>query len=151
MASPDAYLIESTPLIVPISELRLDAAGVLRQASGSCRPIYVTQRGRPTAVLLAHPMYERLRREHEILCRTVQGDLDVTLEPGMTLEEILRRGEHALEEERLATARQLQAEARRLEDREREQPACQPECTLEAFLEEFGIEATWPGGTASGT
>jgi prevent-host-death family protein len=151
VAGPDAFPIGSTPLIVPISELRLDAAGVLRQASGSSRPVYVTQRGRLTAVLLARPMYERLIREHTILCRIVRGDLDVVPEPGAALEEVLRRGESALAEERLATARELAAEARRLEDREREHPERQTACTLEAFFEEFGIEPTWPGGTASGT
>ena len=141
--------MESTPLIVPISELRLDAAGLVRQASSSGRPVYVPQRGRPTAVMLSRPMYERLVREHEILCRAVVGDLDVKPEPGMTLEEILRLGQRAREEERLATARELTAEARRLEEHEREPPEDHAVCTLEEFLSECGIAPTWPGGSAA--
>lgn len=137
--------MDRTPLIIPISELRLDAAGILRRAAGSGTPVYVTQRGRMTAVLLARPVYERLRHEHEILCRALRGELDVALEPGMPLEEILRRGERALEDERLAEARLLGAEARRLEDREREPPARRPDCTLGEFLAESGIEPAWPG------
>ena len=137
--------VESTPIIVPISELRMDAAGVLRQASAAGTPVYVTQRGRLAAVLLARPMYERLIREHEILSRTVTGDLDVHLVPGVTLEEVLRRGERALQEERLAAARELAAEARRLEEREREPPVHRPECTLGELMQELGVEASWPG------
>ena len=140
--------MESPPLIITISELRLDAAGIVRQASGSSRPVYVTQRGRPTAVMLSRPVYERLVREHEILCRAVVGDLDVKLEPGMTLEDVLRLGQRALAEERLATARELAAEARRLEDREREPREEQAECTLEDLLDEFGIEPRWLDGSS---
>ena len=143
--------MESPPLIITISELRLDAAGIVRQASGSSRPVYVTQRGRPTAVMLSRPVYERLVREHEILCRAVVGDLDVKLEPGMTLEDVLRLGQRALAEERLATARELAAEARRLEESEREPPEDHAVCTLEEFLSECGIEPTWPGGSATET
>jgi hypothetical protein len=81
----------------------------------------------------------------------VVGDLDLKLEPGMTLEDVLRRGQRAVEEERLATARELATEARRLEDREREPRETRAECTLDEFLSEFGIEPTWPGGSASDT
>jgi prevent-host-death family protein len=129
--------------------LRVDAAGILRQVAGSCTPVYVTQRGRLTAVLVSRPLYERLRRGHEILCRMVRGELDFDFEPGMTLDDVLRRGEQALEDERVAQARALAAEARRLEDEERQPPDRRPPCTFEEFMAEFGIEPRWPGAPGS--
>jgi prevent-host-death family protein len=140
--------MDRTPVIVPVSELRQDAAGILRRAAGSQTPVYVTQRGRLAAVLLARPVYERLRSEHEILCRVLSGELDVALRPGVDLEEVLRRGERAVADERLAVARELAAEARRLEDREREPATSRPPCTLEEFYAEMGTVPDWPGTPA---
>jgi prevent-host-death family protein len=135
--------MDQTPLIVPITELRLDAASVVRQAASSGTPVYVTQRGRLTAVLLARPVFERLRREHEILCRVLPGELGVELGPGATLERVLRDGERALEKERPAEARDLATEARRQEDRERKLPEPRPSCTVEEFLLEEGYVSPW--------
>ena len=108
--------------------------------------MYVTQRGRLAAVLLSRPVYERLRHEHEILCRVVSGELDAEWEPGMSLEQILRRGEQALDEERLAETRELAREARRLDEREREAPQDRPPLTLKQLFDEVGFTPAWPGG-----
>jgi prevent-host-death family protein len=140
--------MDRNPLIVPVSELRQDAAGILRCAAASDTPIYVTQRGRLAAVLLARPVYESLRSEHEILCRVLRGELGVELEPGIKLEEVLRRGECALAEERLTRAREIAAEARRLDDLERQPPTQPRPLTLEEFWAEEGVVPDWPGTPA---
>ena len=41
------------PTIVPVSDLRQDAARVLRDAKKSKKPLVITQRGRATAVLMS--------------------------------------------------------------------------------------------------
>ena len=138
--------MDQGPLIVPVTELRGNAAGILRVAARSAAPVYITQRGRLAAVLLARPVHELLRHEHDILCRLVRGELDTDSTPGMPLEEVMRHGERALEEERLAQARHLAREARRLEEREREPPERPRALTTKEFFEEMGIVPTWPGG-----
>ncbi len=41
------------PAIVPVSDLRQDAARVLKNAKNSKEPLSITQRGRATAVLMS--------------------------------------------------------------------------------------------------
>jgi prevent-host-death family protein len=40
------------PTIIPISDLRQDTAGVIKRAALSREPVFVTQHGRPAAVLV---------------------------------------------------------------------------------------------------
>ena len=79
----------------------------MRLAAASGEPVYVTQAGRTTAVLVYRLSYERLRRDLEILSRVIVGDLDVSLREGLALGEILARGEWALAEERSHAAEEL--------------------------------------------
>lgn len=46
------------PKVVPISELRADAAALVKETNQSGRPIFITQRGRATAVLMSMEEYE---------------------------------------------------------------------------------------------
>ncbi len=134
--------MDRTPVIVPISDLRQDAAGVVRLAATSGDPVYVTQRGRIVTVMLPRVVYERLRREHQILSRVVAGDLDVPLGSRIPLAEVLSRGEELLDEERRAATVEMAAATRRLEAEDRETgPA--PPITLEELLAECGVEASW--------
>ena len=98
------------PPIIPVTDFRQDVAGAIRLATASGEPVYLTQRGRATAVLLSRPSYERLRREHEILSRSVVGNFGTPLGAGLTLEEVLARGEQALAEEQRVTAAERAAD-----------------------------------------
>jgi len=137
--------MDRSPLVVPVSELRDDAAQILRRASSCAAPVYVTQRGRLAAVLLSRPVYERLRHAHEVLCRVVSGELDVGFQPGMPLEQVLSRGEQALDKQRRTETRELAREARRLDEREREPPQARPPLTLKQFFQAEGYTPSWPG------
>ena len=64
--------MSSLPTIVPISELRSDAAGVIKRAAASQDPVVITQRGRAAAVMVSAQSYERTQHELEIL-RLVAG------------------------------------------------------------------------------
>ena len=50
-----------TPILIPISELRRDVARLIEKARRSPDPLFITQRGYITAVLLAPDKYEDLR------------------------------------------------------------------------------------------
>ncbi|HXV65294.1 MAG TPA: type II toxin-antitoxin system Phd/YefM family antitoxin, partial [Vicinamibacteria bacterium] len=51
------------PEVIPITDLRQDAADVLKRLRKSEAPLVITQRGRAAAVLLSIEEYERARRE----------------------------------------------------------------------------------------
>ncbi len=45
--------MSAMPNIVPISELRQDASAIVKRASASGDPVFITQHGRASAVLVA--------------------------------------------------------------------------------------------------
>jgi prevent-host-death family protein len=55
------------PNIVPITDLRQDAASVLRRVRDTREPVFITQRGRAAAVLLSTETYERAEHDRELL------------------------------------------------------------------------------------
>ena len=61
------------PTIVPISELRQDASAIIKQASSSGDPVFITQHGRASAGLVSAGAYERTQRELEMLRILAQG------------------------------------------------------------------------------
>ena len=58
-----------TPIVIPVTELRRDVARLIEKARRSPDPLFITQRGYVTAVLLTPEKYEDLRdaarAEHE--------------------------------------------------------------------------------------
>ena len=50
-----------TPIVIPVSELRRDIARLIEKAHRSPDPLFITQRGYVTAVLLSPQKYEDLR------------------------------------------------------------------------------------------
>jgi prevent-host-death family protein len=48
------------PLVVPISELRRDTARLIRRMERSHLPVFITQRGFVTAVLLSRDEYDTM-------------------------------------------------------------------------------------------
>lgn len=69
--------MSAMPHIVPISELRQDASSIIKQASTSGDPVFITQHGRASAVLVSTGAYERTQRELEILRILAQGEADI--------------------------------------------------------------------------
>lgn len=55
------------PSIVPVSDLRQDAAGVLKRTRSSNEPVFITQRGRATAVLMSIEAFETFRQRARTL------------------------------------------------------------------------------------
>ena len=64
------------PDIIPVSDMRQDAAKVLRKLRKSEKPIVITQRGRAVAVMLSVEAFEQSEREKELLRLLAKGERD---------------------------------------------------------------------------
>jgi prevent-host-death family protein len=63
--------------IVPITDLRRDAAGLVERATDGQSPIIITQNGRATAVLQDIHSYNREREKMAMLVLAMQGERDI--------------------------------------------------------------------------
>ena len=85
------------PNIVPISELRQDASGIVKRASVSGDPVFITQHGRASAVLMSAGAYERTQREIEILRILAQGEVDIAAGSGHDLDAVMAEVDEMLD------------------------------------------------------
>jgi len=88
--------MSKVPAIVPVSDLREDAAGILDRMKKSHEPVVITQRGRASAVMVSVEEYERAAHERELLRLLVQGDKEAASGKGHDLEEVLKEAERIL-------------------------------------------------------
>ena len=79
----------SIPRIVPVSDLRKDAAAVLADLESDTAPMVITQRSHAVAVLIGVAQYERMVREREVLGILAKGEQDIASVPGITLDEVI--------------------------------------------------------------
>lgn len=89
--------MSAMPNIVPISELRQDASGIVKRAAASGDPVFITQHGRATAVLVSAGSYERTQRELEILRLLAQGEADIQAGVGIGLDAVMAEADALLE------------------------------------------------------
>ena len=52
----------TVPEIIPVTDLRQDAAAVLKRVQAAHQPLVITQRGRAAAIMLSVEAYERGER-----------------------------------------------------------------------------------------
>ena len=69
--------MKKIPTIIPISDLRQDAASVVRKVVESSEPYVITQRGRAAAVLQSLASYERTENEIAILRLLAIGQREI--------------------------------------------------------------------------
>ena len=86
------------PEIIPVTDLRQDAAAVLRKLQGSADPLVVTQRGRAIAVIQSVEAYEKTLHELEILRLLAQGDKEIATGEGHALADVLREADDLLQD-----------------------------------------------------
>lgn len=84
------------PEIVPITDLRQDAAAVLNRARKSDQPLIVTQRGRAAVIMLSPEAYERSERERSLLRLLVRGEREIARGKGYGLDEVLKEADELL-------------------------------------------------------
>ena len=88
--------MSKVPAIVPISDLREDAANILDRMRKSHEPVVITQRGRAAAVMVSVEEYERSTHEREILRLLAQGDREVAVGKGYELEDVFKEADRIL-------------------------------------------------------
>ena len=79
----------SLPAIIPISDLRQDAAGIIKRVTASDEPVVITQRGRASAVLVSANAYERTQHENEILRLLARGDAEIAAGIGRDADDVM--------------------------------------------------------------
>ena len=87
------------PQIVPITDLRQDAAAVLDRVKNSAEPVVITQRGRAAAVLLSPEMYERSEQERQMLRLLARGEREIRKNRGVDLDKVLSEADDFLDSE----------------------------------------------------
>ncbi|MEA2108934.1 MAG: type II toxin-antitoxin system Phd/YefM family antitoxin [Pseudomonadota bacterium] len=75
--------------IIPVSDLRQNAAKLFKQLRKNDEPLIITQRGRATAVIIGVEAYEKLEHEKEILRLLAKGDRDIEAGEGYDLDSVL--------------------------------------------------------------
>jgi prevent-host-death family protein len=88
------------PRIVPVTDLRQDAASVLKRLQSSSEPLVITQRGRAAAVLLSLDAYERSQHERELLRLLARGEQEIGVGKGYSLDRVLQEADSLLADER---------------------------------------------------
>jgi prevent-host-death family protein len=87
------------PHIIPITDLRQDAASVLKRVRDSKQPILITQRGRAAAVIQSTEAYERGEHDRDMLRLLARGDKEIAAGEGYDLESVLAEADALLKED----------------------------------------------------
>ena len=91
--------MSKVPDIVPISDLRQDAAAILKRVSNTREPVIITQRGRASAVLLSIDAYKETEEERQILKVLARGDREIQAGKGYSLDAVLKEADLLLNEQ----------------------------------------------------
>ena len=84
------------PDIVPVTDLRQDAAAVLERVRRSDQPVVITQRGRAAAIMLSPESFERSENERQILLLLARGDREIAKGKGFDLDSVLADADELL-------------------------------------------------------
>jgi prevent-host-death family protein len=85
--------------IIPVSDLRQDAAKVLKRVKDSREPVVITQRGRAAAVMLSVEAFEQSERDRELLRLLAKGEREIEAGEGQDLDSVLAEADALLAEE----------------------------------------------------
>lgn len=87
------------PEIIPVTDLRHNAAEVLKGLRASGEPLVITQRGRAAAVMLSIEAFERVEHERELLRLLTRGEKEIAEGGGHDLDAVLAEADALLERE----------------------------------------------------
>ncbi|HEX2967229.1 MAG TPA: type II toxin-antitoxin system Phd/YefM family antitoxin [Syntrophorhabdaceae bacterium] len=88
--------MSKTPKIIPISDLRQNASNVVKGVSSSREPVFITQRGRASAVIVSMQAYEELQHEFDILRLLARGEKEIEAGIGYALDDVLKDADRIL-------------------------------------------------------
>ncbi len=86
------------PDIIPVTDLRQDAAAALKRVRTSRQPLVITQRGRAAAVMLSVEEYERAEHERQILKLLARGEREIRAGKGFDLRGVLADADRLLDD-----------------------------------------------------
>lgn len=89
--------MRSMPDVVPVTDLRQDASGIIKRATASQRPVFITQRGRVAAVVLSAQTCERTQHELEILRLLAKGEAEIEAGGGHALADVMADADELLD------------------------------------------------------
>ena len=89
----------TVPEIIPVTDLRQDAAVVLKRVQAAHQPLVITQRGRAAAIMLSVEAYERGEHERQLLRLLVRGEQEISVGTGYDLDEGLAEADILLRAE----------------------------------------------------
>jgi prevent-host-death family protein len=81
------------PNIIPITDLRQDAAAVLKRVKASRQPLIITQKGRAAAVIVSMEAYKDAQAEMDILRILARGEKEIEAGKGYDLQDVLTEAE----------------------------------------------------------
>ena len=84
------------PDIIPVTDLRQDAAAALKRARQSRQPVVITQRGRATAVLISIEAFQQAEHERQILRLLATGEREIAAGRGFDLDAVLAEADEIL-------------------------------------------------------
>jgi prevent-host-death family protein len=84
------------PNIIPISDLRQDAAKVIKQVKDSREPFVITQRGRAAVVMLSMEAFEQSEHDRELLHLLATGEREIEAGQGHDLDSVLAEADEHL-------------------------------------------------------
>ena len=85
--------------ILPVSDLRQDAAKILKILRENKEPIVLTQRGRAAAVMIGIDAYEKSEHDKEILRLLAKGEMEIENGEGYDLDTVLAEADSILSRE----------------------------------------------------
>jgi prevent-host-death family protein len=85
--------------IIPVSDLRQDAANIMKRLRKNKEPLIITQRGRAAAVIIGVEAYEKSEHEKELLRILAKGDREIESGEGYDLDTVLAEADSLLAEE----------------------------------------------------
>lgn len=88
--------MSKVPSLVPITDLRQDAASVLRRVRSSSEPVFITQRGRAAAVMMSTEAFEKAEHDRHLLRLLASGDKEIAAGKGYDLESVLAEADALL-------------------------------------------------------
>ncbi|MFQ6759497.1 MAG: type II toxin-antitoxin system Phd/YefM family antitoxin [Deltaproteobacteria bacterium] len=91
--------MSKAPRIIPLSDFRQDASGILKRMTASHDPLFITQRGRATAVMVSMKEYEHTQHELEILRLLARGEKEIEAGTGFDLKTMLVEADALLAEQ----------------------------------------------------
>lgn len=77
--------------IKSLSKLRSDPAAILRQTREECRPVVITERGKPTAVIMNVDAYERQQEKIALMEAVLAGEKDLEEGRSKTLDQVYQQ------------------------------------------------------------